>query len=251
MRDFMRLKFVSVFTAAHCFIWLPALAETSAAPAVKEASPPAADAATAAPSKAVIDMAAPAPGDHWTYELHDQITGEVKRTFTQIVTDTTATDVSVRVEVVGKSETNFVNYDRSWNVVKNGVWSFSPNDGTGVRLPLSAGQTWTFQSDILNSSNGVARKRTGRSKVIGAESLTTKAGTFDTFKIETSYSVRNVNNPLQAQFTEVTWYAPAIDHWVKRTYEMRTDGQLRENNFVELTDYGRKKGDGGTAAAKP
>jgi len=38
----------------------------------------------------------------------------------------------------------------------------------------------------------------------------------------------------------VTWYAPAINHWVKRTVVSRVDKHLLVNNTIELTEYGRK-----------
>jgi len=41
--------------------------------------------------------------------------------------------------------------------------------------------------------------------------------------------------------TSVTWYAPAIDHWVKRTFVSRADQHVRTNNTIELVEYGRKK----------
>jgi hypothetical protein len=39
----------------------------------------------------------------------------------------------------------------------------------------------------------------------------------------------------------LTWYAPAIDHWVRRTFVSRTDKHLRIDNLIELISYGRKQ----------
>jgi hypothetical protein len=41
--------------------------------------------------------------------------------------------------------------------------------------------------------------------------------------------------------TAQTWYAPAIDHWVKRAFISGVDNHLRVNNILELTEYGRKQ----------
>ena len=41
--------------------------------------------------------------------------------------------------------------------------------------------------------------------------------------------------------TGQTWYAPAIDHWVKRAVITRVDNHLVVNNTLELTEYGRKQ----------
>jgi hypothetical protein len=37
-----------------------------------------------------------------------------------------------------------------------------------------------------------------------------------------------------------TWYAPVIDHWVKRSFVSRSDGRVRERNTIELVEYGRR-----------
>jgi hypothetical protein len=86
------------------------------------------------------------PGDHWTYETRDEITGDVKATATNVVTEVTAAAISLRVNIVGKPNAGYVTYDHSWNALNSGDWRYTPNDGTGVRLPLAVGKKWTFQS---------------------------------------------------------------------------------------------------------
>ena len=81
---------------------------------------------------------------------------------------------------------------------------------------------------IINNNNGNAWKPSGNSKIVGQETVTTKAGSFDVFKVETSFSVRNVNNPTnKGEITFQTWFAPAVDHWVKRVTLVKSDGYLR------------------------
>src|ERR1700730_15808749 len=64
----------------------------------------------------------------------------------------------------------------------------------GVRLPLTVGKAWGFPSNDVNSTFGFSMKRTGNSKVLGQERFTTRAGTFDTFKIETSFTERSTKD---------------------------------------------------------
>lgn len=180
-------------------------------------------------------------GDHWTYELRDEIAGTIKATMTNTVTDLSASEVSTSVGIVGKPTIGYQTFDRSWNLTSNGVWRFSPNDGTGFRLPLAVGKTWSFKTSETNSSADVSSKRSGSSKVVAQESVTTRAGTFDTFKIETSVQVQNSKNPTQKyQVSTQTWYAPLINHWVKRASVMRLEGRIRENTVTELVEYGRR-----------
>jgi hypothetical protein len=180
-------------------------------------------------------------GDHWTYELRDDITGDVKSTITNTVTDVSGTEISTRIGVLGNSNSGYQTFDRSWNLTNNGVWRYTPNDGNGIRPPLAVGKTWSFKSTDINSTAGVSWKRTGTSKVVAQESVTTGAGTFDTFKIETSFQIQNANDPTKKlQAVQQTWYAPVIDHWVKRSFASRSDGRVREKNTVELVEYGRR-----------
>jgi hypothetical protein len=207
---------------------------------VRTAPPPAA-VAPSIPPDSEESMEETMQGDHWTYETRDEITGHVKGTVTQLVTEVSATAISLRTNVVGNGNSAYGTYDRAWNLTGAGLWRYSPNDGTGVRLPLTVGKTWTFQGNDVNSSQGVSNRRSGTSKVTGRETITTRAGTFDAFKIETSYTARNANDPTKKwDYTLQTWYVPSVNHWVKRVFTFRSEGQLRENTSTELVEYGRK-----------
>ncbi|TAL79469.1 MAG: hypothetical protein EPN75_09030 [Beijerinckiaceae bacterium] len=196
-------------------------------------SPPTAKPAASAP---VIKKVAVA--DRWTYEKRDEISGEVKGTFTQVVTDISPKEISVRVKSLGKPGVGFLTYDHSWNLISNGHWRVSPNDGTGVKLPLSIGKRWRFHSNQVLAGKNVYLRSVGTSKVVARTTLTTQAGTFDTYEIDTSFTTRNSNDPTKHfSFLMKTWYAPSIDHWVKRERTMRFQGQLRQHYSLELVEY--------------
>jgi hypothetical protein len=198
--------------------------------------------AAAEASKPVVPMEEPLPGDRWTYEVRDEITGEITSTRSNVVTEVTPTGITMRIKKLGTDKVGFNVYDRSWNMVESLPWRYSPNDGTGIQSPLAVGKTWSVRTNNINSASGSIWKRSGTSKVVGQESITTKAGTFDTFKIETTFIGSNVNNPtVRNEVISITWYAPAIDHWVRRTFISRTNKHLRVSNLIELIDYGRKQ----------
>jgi hypothetical protein len=226
--------------AVAVLIGLPATAWAQQTPAPAAAPP---DAATSAqPAKAVVPMEEPKPGDRWTYQVRDEITGNVTATRETVITEVTPTDISMRFKVAGTPNEGFMVFDRSWNLVEERPWKFSPNDGSGIQSPLAVGKTWPVRTNNVNSTNGAVWKRSGTAKVVGQESVTTKAGTFDAFKIETTFVANNVNNPtLKNNVTSTTWYAPAIDHWVKRTFVLRVDNHLQTSNTLELVEYGRKQ----------
>jgi hypothetical protein len=186
-------------------------------------------------------MEDPQVGDHWTYEYRDDITGDVKSTFTATITDISESEISLRTNVIGNSNYGYANYDHSWNRTTNGDWRFSPNDGSGIRAPLAVGKTWSTKANDSNSTTGASTKRSVTSKVVAQESITTRAGTFDTFKIEISFTWQSSKDPTKkAQDVWQTWYAPAIDHWVKQTSVMRSDGRVRTKTSSELIEYGRR-----------
>lgn len=201
----------------------------------------AAPASAPAAAKPVAAMEEPLQGDFWTYEVRDEISGKVSAIRTNIVTEVTTTEISVRYTVEGKDSEGLNVYDRSWNLKNAGEWKYQPNDGNGIRSPLKVGDSWKISSDDVNSGKGNIWKRTGLSKVAGQETVTTKAGTFETYKIETTFSRRPTNDPTRKnEITSVTWYAPAVDHWVKRTFVSRANGHMLTNNTLELVAYGRK-----------
>ena len=114
----------------------------------------------------------------------DEITGDLKSTITHTITDISSTEIGIRLAVLGKSDVGYQSYDRAWDMITNGIWRSTPNDGMGIRAPLAVGKSWPVKATEFNSSNGVSLKRTGTAKVTAQESLTTRAGTFDTYKIE-------------------------------------------------------------------
>ncbi len=185
--------------------------------AANDAPPPAAASAAAKP---VISMEEPLP---------------------DMVTEVTATEISVRFNIQGKPEGLNV-YDRSWNLKSAAPWKYQPHDGPGIQSPLNAGANWKSEGDDVNAGNGNIWKRSGRTKVVGQETVTTRAGTFETFKIETTFLRRPTNDPTRKmEITQQTWYAPSIDHWVKRAFTARGNNHLIANNTIELVEYGRKQ----------
>jgi len=227
----------------YAVLWMIGLAASSAG--AQQATPPAQPPASATSdpsSKAVVAMESPQAGDYWNYQVRDEITGKITATRANIVTEVSANDISVRFSIAGTSNEGLNLYDRSWNLLKSGARKYTPNDGTALPTPLTIGETWNFQGNDVNAGNGFTWSRSGRSKVVGQETVTTKAGTFETFKIETTISSRNAKDPtMKTETATVTWYAPAIDHWVKRTFVLRVDDHLRDNNTSELVEYGRKQ----------
>ena len=98
-----------------------------------------------------------------------------------------------------------------------------------------------FRNKATHFQNGTALSITGQSKVVGEEKITTSAGTFDTFKIETT--MRQINSNDQTKSSTVTatfWYAPSINRWVRKTYKIRSRVACATPHTEELIEYSRK-----------
>jgi hypothetical protein len=188
----------------------------------------------------VADIAGVLPGDRWTYEVQDEITGDVKATTTVVVLDVSENEVNTRVTTRGVGPRQIA-FDRSWNRIDDSIWKYRPSDGSGIRAPLQVGKEWRFESKATHFQNGTALNITGQSKVVGQEKITTGAGTFDAFKIETTMRQVNSNDQTKASTVNATlWYAPSINRWVRKTYKLQIEGRLRDSQTEELTDYSRK-----------
>ena len=191
-------------------------------------------------SAQVTDIAGVLPGDRWVYEVTDEISGDLKATGTVFVLDVSEQEINTRVSTRGSSARQIV-YDRNWNRIDDSVWKYRPSDGSGIKKPLQVGKQWRFDSKATHFQNGSALTITGESKVVGEEKITTGAGTFDTFKIETKMREVNSNDQTKASMINVVlWYAPSVNRWVRRTYKLQIEGRLRGSNTEELTDFSRK-----------
>lgn len=189
-----------------------------------------------------VAMPQAAVGDHWSYDIVDNITGGIKENRTWLITDVSPKDITCRVELSGASAPeSVIIYDAAWDIVKDGGSRWSPHNFGGVQLPLEVGKSWTFKASEIDAK-GQVWKKSGESRVTGKETVATKAGSFDAFVLETKYVTRNGNDASRkSDFTIKTWYSLGIDHWVKRSTIMSQDGHVVQNDTVELTSYGRRK----------
>ena len=187
------------------------------------------------------DLAGVLPGDRWTYDVTDEITSDLKNTLTVVVVDVSEKEINTRVSSRGASRPRQVVFDRGWSKIDDDLWKFAPSDGSGIRLPLEVGKEWRFEGNGKNFQSGATVRSSGQSKVTGQEKVTTSAGTFDTFKIETVMRHVNSNDQTKvATLTSTLWYAPTINRWARKTYKIQQEGRLRESQTEELTDYSRK-----------
>jgi hypothetical protein len=179
-------------------------------------------------------------GDRWSYDINDEVTGDLKNAVTFVVAEIKQNEITTRVSVRGRDRPGTVIYDSDWGKIDDGVWKYRPAD-MGIRKALQVGKEWRSEGNVTNIQSGVALRLSGVAKVVGQEQVTTPAGTFDTFRIE--MTVRQINTKDQTRSStaiHVTWYAPAINRWVRKKTDVRSEGRLRESFSEELTEYSRR-----------
>ena len=192
-------------------------------------------------------------GDLWIYETKNEVTGLPAEGYTEMVAQVSTKEVIVnrtyRFPVISygapvqrSPQNSIYTYDHDWNLIDDYLWKFKPNNGLGVRLPLSVGKTWQaeFDAQDLHTTRKIYRG-TSSSKVVAQETITTDAGTFDTFKIEHQARWLDPLDPASMwEFQVMSWFAPKINHWVRRTNLLKYEKRPRENTSEELADFIKK-----------
>src|SRR5215470_9648442 len=144
-------------------------------------------------------------GDRWVYDTKDEITGFPKATYSQVVTEVSPKEVVTSVTNRGQNGSSLIVYDHDWNRIEQSNLKFRPNDGRGIRLPLAVGKEWRSEYEA-RFTQGATTKGSVLNKVVGRETVTTTAGTFDTFKVETRIQDINTSDPSQLyQYENVMW----------------------------------------------
>jgi len=187
------------------------------------------------------DLAGVLAGDRWLYDITDEITGDQKYTTSVVVVDVSDKEVVTRVSTRGIERPRQAVFDRDWNLIDDEIWKFAPSDGGGIRMPLEVGKEWRFNNNGRNLLNGVTYRTSGQSKVTARETVTTGAGTFETFKIESTKRHVNTKDATKSATVKSTlWYAPTVNRWVRKIYKLEREGRVRESHTEELSDYSRK-----------
>ena len=182
-------------------------------------------------------------GDQWSYNLTDDVTGDLKATYTYVVSDIDDKVIVTRVNKIGQDGApGSATFDTHWNLIDDNLWKRKPHDGTGINGPLKAGSEWRSTSTAQNSKVGMVLRSTSKSKVIGEEEVTTQAGTFSTFKIVIEVQQANTADQSRRSTSTITmWYAPAVNRWVKRSALTRIGGHTTDQSTLELVDYSKKQ----------
>jgi hypothetical protein len=182
-------------------------------------------------------------GDHWTYAPKDEITGLLEQTYTHTVTEISANRIVVGASAPGRSATRSIIFDRDWNRLEGRGLRFIPHNGLGFPAPLVVSKEWQIDHETRNTQTGSAWKHSVSSKCVAQEAVTTPAGTFDAFKVETRAHEISAADPTKFwDYEYVRWYAPEINRWVRWNSVGKDRNRLRSKRSEELIEFGRAAG---------
>jgi hypothetical protein len=179
-------------------------------------------------------------GSFWNYEFTDVIKQQTS------ILETALTEVNgdkrvIRMNVRGANPTVSL-YDKNWNVVDSGSVKYQPNNGEGVPEPLQIGSkskiNATFSSQLATGWSD-PKPVYFEAEIVSSEITSTKAGNFETYRVERTATLRGWGNqPLSVNVVKtVGWFSPKLDHFVRIQIESRTDGYLILKLSGELIEY--------------
>jgi len=181
-------------------------------------------------------------GDAWVYDSKDAITGLPVSTYTSLVAEVSPKEIVTNVIFKGNNNRGLVVFDHDWNRFMINNQKFNPNEGSGVRWPLAVGKEWRSNYTTSNTQTGVNTKSSLLAKVVAQETVTTPAGTFETFKIDRQVKEYNVADPSRYRDAEmVMWFAPQINHWVRRTFVVKQEKRTISSTSEELIQIIKKQ----------
>jgi hypothetical protein len=199
---------------------------------------------TACPAETLppAERADPKIGDSAVFRTLDVRTGEKRETSIVVI----QVDADKIVQEASGSTSGTRTYTRDFNLleVKTGekVTFTAKPFWASLRFPLDVGQTWDgfFESEaVLRPRNRNTQWR-WKANVVAAEAITAPAGTFQTFKIEYDgrYFAHRGSLSWTGSYKETAWFAPSINHFVKREVEQRSPGvNFLDHRVIELMSF--------------
>lgn len=160
-------------------------------------------------------------GEEWKFAYTNDLDPSKNKTYVQRVAS--VGPEGVRLSVPSSGGPRFVDLDRNGNFVRSAVESFAPSAET-LRFPLFVGKSW--DAEYTYTSGDWTSHCDRESKVVAAERVSTPAGDFDAFRIEsrTGYSGAAVASGAGRSYS-VDWYAPAAGRVVKQDFESMPDNK--------------------------
>src|SRR5258708_4239049 len=143
--------------------------------------------------------------------------GFTTRSFSHTITEVSPAEFVMRVTTQGKTGSSIRICDHDWNLIDRGDFKYKPNNGGGIKPPLLVGKEWRSEHEGRSTQSSYVSQTSVAAKVTAQETITTSAGTFKTFKIESlRRDISSAAPSKSPEYKNPEWYAPEINYWVRR-----------------------------------
>jgi hypothetical protein len=174
---------------------------------------------------AVAALAAPAPGDTYTYRIlngyNNEVRGQVRYRVEAVDAQRVTVEVTPDAPALGAPHSVTYAADGNWlrhplvNHDRPVEYAFAPAFPV-YEFPLDAGKSWSARVHATESATGRRADVRVDAAVIGAERITVPAGTFDTIKLRRYVYAGDWDGFRQpTTITEWEWYAPVLGRAVR------------------------------------
>jgi len=180
-------------------------------------------------------------GDSWTYSRFDKLTNQITGTFVITVQKIEGGEITMESRSAGGQGNPALSvFTSDWHVRKRLGRGFDPAIPE-YAFPLEIGKSWEGKYTGPDPRGASLVDYELKGKVVGAESVTVSAGTFDAMKIqlETSWLYKGPftlgGSLLYGTFVQTIWYAPKAKRFVKMDIE-RHRRPFLEREILELKE---------------
>lgn len=175
-------------------------------------------------------------GDRWRYHTLDGFTGEPTVEFALQIVEINDKDIAVEFKTAEAHKRALRYFNHEWNIVDNGFAKFEPYYPE-FKFPMGVGLAWKQAYHSLQI-NGQVLSTFSDAHVVALEQVTVPAGVFQAYKIENNMESRSGDsNANTSKAHIVTWYAPAVQRFVRREISVFSNGRLRNKSVDELLEY--------------
>ena len=103
-------------------------------------------------------------GDRWTYDVKDDLTGDLRYAMTVVVGEINDREITTRVSFRGRDRPPLtMAYDLDWGRIDDGAWKLRPS-GIGIQKSLQVGKEWRSDSNATSLQSGATCVQTGLQK---------------------------------------------------------------------------------------
>ncbi len=166
-----------------------------------------------------------AAGDIAVYRVinayNGEVRGEIRYRVDKVESASVVVSVSASSPYMGVAPTEVYTMEGNWlrhpvvNHDRPTDYDFAP-PYPAYPFPLDIGKSWSMRVNATNPLTGQRRSVRVDGQVLGAERVSTPAGTFDTIKIRRLVYAGDWEGPLrETQILQLDWYAPALGRSVR------------------------------------